>query len=194
MNYLAHAYLSFQQPEILVGNMIGDFVKGKKQYDYPSGILKGIQLHRAIDIFTDGHEATRKAKEFFRKDYRLYAGAIVDVAYDHYLAIDANIFPAPTDLERTAGFTYHTLEQYFDLLPERFQLIFPHMKTQNWLFNYQFEWGVEKSLTGLVKRSLYMENSSRAFSIFKKNYHDLAFCYKLFFPQIKEIAEKIIFS
>ena len=33
MNYLAHAYLSFNDPEILVGNMISDFVKGKKKAD-----------------------------------------------------------------------------------------------------------------------------------------------------------------
>jgi acyl carrier protein phosphodiesterase len=35
MNYLAHAYLSFNDPEILVGNMISDFVKGKKKFDSP---------------------------------------------------------------------------------------------------------------------------------------------------------------
>jgi acyl carrier protein phosphodiesterase len=29
MNYLAHAVLSFQQPDILTGNMISDFVKGR---------------------------------------------------------------------------------------------------------------------------------------------------------------------
>ncbi len=51
MNYLAHAYLSFHDPEVLVGNMISDFVKGKKQYDYPDGIQKGIRLHRIIDLF-----------------------------------------------------------------------------------------------------------------------------------------------
>src|SRR4029077_7560850 len=75
MNYLAHAYLSFNQSEILVGNMISDFVKGKRKFDYPSGIQKGIDLHRAIDQFTDQHSATKEAKEFFRPDYRLYAGA-----------------------------------------------------------------------------------------------------------------------
>jgi acyl carrier protein phosphodiesterase len=43
MNYLAHAYLSFNQPEILVGNMISDFVKGKKKFDFAPGIQK--ELH-----------------------------------------------------------------------------------------------------------------------------------------------------
>ena len=64
MNFLAHAYLSFGQPEILVGNMISDFVKGKKKFDYPGGIQAGMQLHRAIDTFTDAHPATKEAAIF----------------------------------------------------------------------------------------------------------------------------------
>jgi len=88
LNYLAHAYLSFDQPEIIVGNLISDFVKGKKKFDYPPGIQKGIALHRAIDTFTDSHPATKEAKEVFRPHYRLYAGAFIDVAYDHFLAND----------------------------------------------------------------------------------------------------------
>ena len=62
MNYLAHAYLSFNEPEILVGNMISDFVKGKKRFDFSENIQKGIMLHRNIDTFTDEHEVTKKAK------------------------------------------------------------------------------------------------------------------------------------
>ena len=70
MNYLAHAYLSFGQPAILTGNMISDYVKGKKKFDYPPEILRGINLHRSIDQFTDNHPATREAKEVFRPAYR----------------------------------------------------------------------------------------------------------------------------
>ncbi len=65
MNYLAHAYLSFNQPEIFLGNMISDFVKGKTKFGYPPGIQNGIALHRAIDEFTDAHPATKKAAAFF---------------------------------------------------------------------------------------------------------------------------------
>ncbi len=41
MNYLAHAYLSFGDPDILAGNMISDFVKGKKKFDYPGPDTNG---------------------------------------------------------------------------------------------------------------------------------------------------------
>ncbi|MBK6633182.1 MAG: hypothetical protein IPG38_01660 [Chitinophagaceae bacterium] len=64
MNYLAHAYLSFNDPEILLGNMISDYIKGKKQFDYPLPVQKGIRLHRFIDQFTDTHAATHELKSF----------------------------------------------------------------------------------------------------------------------------------
>ncbi len=192
MNYLAHAYLSFNQPELLVGNMISDYVKGRKQYDYAAGILKGIKLHRAIDSFTDEHEATRQAKEYFRKDYRLYAGAFVDVVYDHYLALDKNSFAANIDLQATASFTYDTLQQHEALLPEKFRPMLPYMKAQNWLYNYQFNWGIEKSLAGVVRRSKYLEESARAFATFETNYVALKECYTNFFPELKTMAQKFV--
>lgn len=88
MNYLAHATLSFGVPHVLVGNMISDFVKGGQKLGYAASVQKGIELHRAIDGFTDDHPATARAKQFFRADYRLYSGPIVDVLYDHFLAND----------------------------------------------------------------------------------------------------------
>jgi len=90
MNYLAHAYLSFRHPDILVGNMISDFVKGKQQFSYAPGIWKGIRLHRLIDDFTDAHRVTREARQLFRPAVGLYAGAFMDVVYDHFLALDTN--------------------------------------------------------------------------------------------------------
>src|SRR4051812_26110944 len=83
MNFLAHAYLSFGRADILTGNLISDFVKGKAQYTYPEQIQKGIRLHRAIDTFTDTHDATKEAMHFFKTPYRLYSGPIVDILYDH---------------------------------------------------------------------------------------------------------------
>ena len=67
MNFLAHAILSFNDPDILTGNMISDHVKGKSQYDFSPGIQKGIRLHRAIDRFTDLHPVTKAAKIYYRR-------------------------------------------------------------------------------------------------------------------------------
>jgi acyl carrier protein phosphodiesterase len=186
MNYLAHARLSFNEPDILVGNMISDFVKGKKKFDFPEAILNGIILHRKIDEFTDNHPQTKRAKEFFKPTYRLYAGAFVDVVYDHFLACDINEFPHPSDLQIFCQQVYQTLQQHFSVLPSRFQKMLPYMKSQDWLYNYRYNWGLEKSLEGLVHRALYLHESAIAYSIFNDQYVVLKDCYNLFFPELKK--------
>jgi acyl carrier protein phosphodiesterase len=103
MNYLAHAYLSFEITDITVGNMISDFVKGKQKLDYPIAIQQGIMLHRFIDSFTDSHAVTRQAKSFFKEAYGLYAGPLVDVVYDHFLANDPLRFPETGEKGPAAG-------------------------------------------------------------------------------------------
>ncbi len=188
MNYLAHAYLSFNEPGILTGNMISDFVKGKKKFDYPQAIQKGITLHRAIDEFTDTHEVTHRAKVYFKSAYRLYAGAFVDVVYDHFLANDKNQFIDEAYLQSFCQATYSTLEENTVALPIIFQQMFPYMKQQNWLYNYRLKEGMEKSFGGLVRRAAYLSESATAFNIFNEYYDELSGCYDDFFPALKDFA------
>jgi acyl carrier protein phosphodiesterase len=188
MNYLAHAYLSFEIPEILVGNMISDYIKGKKQFDYPLSVQKGIRLHRAIDGFTDAHEATQNLKSFFRPQYRLYSGAFADVVYDHFLANDLTEFNSETALKKFAASTYQSLENYAPLFPLPFQKLFPFMIEHDWLYNYRHTWGIEKSMGGLVRRSAYLTGSDIAFEIFNTHYKAMQHCYNAFFPDLKKYS------
>lgn len=189
MNYLAHAYLSFQLPEILVGNMISDYIKGKKQFDYPLAIQKGIKLHRAIDQFTDTHEVTQQLKSFFRSQYRLYAGAFADVVYDHFLANDNSVFGSETELKQFANTTYGILEANEKFFPTPFQKMFPYMKEYDWLYNYRHKWAIEKSFNGLVRRAAYLTESKIAFEVFNEHYEAMHVCYTDFFPSLKKYTE-----
>ncbi len=189
MNFLAHAYLSFNHPEILLGNMISDFVKGRKKFDYPIWIQKGIQLHRDIDHFTDSHLMTKRAKKVFCKDYGLYSGAFVDICYDHFLALDQNIFNEKSLAEFTKQ-TYASIEHYIEWQPPKFGMLFPYMKKDDWLFNYQFTWGIEKSFGGLVRRAAYMYEHQTAFRLFEENMEELQYCYSHFFPDLKTFSEQ----
>ena len=188
MNYLAHARLSFDHPEILVGNMISDFVKGKKQFDYPVMVQKGIRLHRAIDAFTDAHPVTRELRSFFRPNYRLYSGAFADVVYDHFLANDVNEFATENTLKEFTANTYRLLEGNFPLFPAPFQKMFPYMKTYDWLYNYRYTTGIEKSFVGLARRAAYITESKTAFDIFTREYEAMRSCYSAFFLEIKNFT------
>jgi acyl carrier protein phosphodiesterase len=189
MNYLAHAYLSFDDPEVLAGNMISDFVKGKKRYDYPAGIQLGITLHRVIDAFTDDHVATKAAKTFFQPHYRLYSGAFIDVVYDHFLANDPHEFPGDS-LLAFSGKVYDSLAGHQAWWPERFAAMYPYMRTQNWLFNYRTTAGTEQSFGGLVRRSAYMTESHTAAQIFAEHYQPLQECYRHFWNDARPYFKK----
>jgi acyl carrier protein phosphodiesterase len=187
MNYLAHAFLSFNEPDILAGNMISDFIKGRKKYDYSPGIQRGIALHRAIDEFTDSHPATKAARQFFQPSYGLYSAVFMDVVYDHFLAIDPEEF-SDASLIKFSSQTYELVDRYEKVFPDKFRLIYPYMKEYNWLYNYKTMLGIQRSFEGIFHRARYMSESNTAFMLFNQNYIELQKYYAVFFPDLKTFA------
>ena len=165
--------------------MISDYIKGKKQFDYHEGIQKGIKLHRAIDDFTDNHPATFEIKKFFKPAYRLYAGAFADVTYDYFLANDTNQFANPDELKKFTKNTYQLLQLQSEHFPEKFAKMFPYMQQQDWLYNYRFNEGMQKSFGGLARRAKYIEETDTAYQIFLDNKNDISPWYEIFMPDVK---------
>ena len=185
MNYLGHAYLSFNNADLLVGNMISDYVKGKKQFDYPTLIQNGIKLHRSIDDFTDNHAATFEIKKLFKPAYRLYAGAFTDVVYDYFLANDTDQFSSPEELKKFTQNTYKLLQLQSEHFPEKFAKMFPYMQEQDWLYNYRLNEGMQKSFGGLARRAKYIEETDTAYQIFLDNKPHIHKWYEIFIPDVK---------
>ena len=167
--------------------MISDFIKGKKKFDYPADVQKGIALHRAIDTFTDIHPTTKRAKEIFRPHYRLYAGALMDVVYDHFLATDEQEFDEPRLFSFSQN-VYYVLDKNQAILPDYFARMFPYMKQHNWLYGYRTRMGLEKSLGGVVRRAAYLTESDTAFRLFEDNYQLLKEYYRPFWTDVKKFA------
>lgn len=184
MNYLAHAWFSFGHPEIITGNLLSDFIKGKKQYEFPEAIQLGIKLHRAIDTFTDNHYAVNQAKQVFRADYRLYAGAFIDVAFDYFVANDTAIFPQKEHLHAFTKHVYDCLRKNNDWIPQEKTVFFERMQTQNWLFHYHSFEGIQKSFAGLVLRSKHLSDSEKAFELMQTHLNTLLDCYRKFAPDL----------
>jgi len=187
VNYLAHAYLSFGDSDILAGNMISDFVKGKKKYDYSARIQMGITLHRKIDEYTDSHPATKEAKEYLKKSAGPYAGAFMDIVYDHFLANDPYEFEEGT-LAEFAQNTYRQLAPFQNEFPEKFRRFFYYMQMQDWLFNYRSTQGIHNSFRGLCHRAKYIKDAEPVFESFLTHYEELKMSYEFFFPHVKTLA------
>ena len=192
MNYLAHARLSFNDPHLVTGNLISDFVKGSRQYEYPVAIQQGIRLHREIDAFTDAHPAIKQIKELFYADYGRYAGAFADVCMDYFLANDTEEFENEQALDQFVIQTHQQLEIHAVLLPEKFQPVFQSMKQHHWLFHFRHEHGIEKSFRSLVKRAAYLNDSTRAFELFLEYQIEMKTLYEVFFPELKNFALQYI--
>lgn len=187
MNYLAHAFLSFGKPNILAGNMMADFVKGKSLNGFPDQVKAGIRLHRAIDEFTDNHEASHHARELMYAACGRYSGVFTDVIYDHFLALDEHYFNRES-LTSFARTTYQTLEEYRSLFPERFQRTFYFMEKYDWLSGYGNDQNIERSFMGIYNRAKYLQESDKAFVSFEGHYDELHECYNAFIPQVYAFA------
>lgn len=154
MNYLAHAYLSFGQDEVLVGNFIGDFVKGKMMNTFPREVQYGIKLHREIDQFTDTHPLVRAGQSYLRPKFGHYSTVITDIYFDYYLANNWAKF-SNVPLEIFIQNTFSTLKHYRQLFPHRFATMFQWMVQDNWLLKYQKIEGIRETFTGMSRRTRF---------------------------------------
>lgn len=184
MNYLAHLYLSHNEPLITVGNFIADHVKGREVEKYSGGILEGIRLHRLIDAFTDSHPVMEESKVRLRAEFRKYAPVISDVFYDHFLARDwAQYHPLPLmDFSRAS---YALLRGHAELLPPRTLHMLHYMEAQDWLSHYASLDGMERSLRGLSRRASFASNMERAHLFLEKHYTEFEHEFNRFFPELR---------
>lgn len=190
MNFLAHSYLSFSE-EQLVGNMIADFVKNRDVARLPESIQKGIKLHRAIDTFTDAHPLIHEAKAPFRPLVRLYSGALVDVAFDYFLANDTTE-NSQREWQEHSQRVYAVLRRYEEFLPEVFKKVLDKMQQDDWLYNYRNEWGIEYSFRNVVNKAQFLDKTTNVFPAFLASKDFLREKYEIFFPEIKSFAQDFV--
>ncbi len=169
MNYLAHLYLSGKDEHTLVGNFIGDYVKGKNFKHYPDNIQFGILLHRRIDSFTDSHPRFGEAKMLFRKDFGLYSGIIVDFLYDHFLASEWNRY-SDMSLRNFAKRIHTILLSNFKYLPLRVQGFLPFLIQNRRLESYASVTGILESVKIMSKYTSLPAKTDLARIILIENY------------------------
>lgn len=191
MNFLAHAFLSFNNDQILTGNMIADAVKGKDAENFPEGITKGILLHRSIDAYTDQHELVKQTRKIFYPVIKHYALVISDVIYDHFLGMNWKKYSDESLLDFSLR-SYSQLDQNIQYIPEKFARIFPYMKEDNWFMMYATREGIHKTIERLSWRSKAFVWSKETIDIFENNYQELNGHFVEFFPQLIDHSRKFL--
>ena len=135
MNFLAHALLAGDTPALIVGGVVGDWIKGGLPGALPHDLAQGVALHRAIDEHAETHPAFCRSRTRVSAQRRRYAGVLVDVFYDHLLAKNwAEIHHRP--LNEYCGTVYGMIRGRLHDLPTRSHPALHMMAQQDWLTSY----------------------------------------------------------
>ncbi len=150
MNFLFHLYLSGDDPDLLVGNLMGDFVKGLLPGRFPPGIERGVALHRWIDSRANRSPAFVRSRERLDPAIGLYRGVLVDLFYDHILSVAWEAYH-PEPLERFLARAHRLARDREAILPERLRQILPTIFT-DLIPSYREEAGIGRALERMSGR------------------------------------------
>jgi acyl carrier protein phosphodiesterase len=188
MNYLAHIYLSGESDEIILGNFIGDFVKGNKYLKYPEQVAFGIQLHRSIDSFTDQHRDVREFIQLLKPGYGRYSGIVADVFMDHFLASEWNRYSAHT-LRQVSKHAHAVFLSNFLLLPFKVKQFLPFLIQHKRFESYAQRESMFHVLEIMSRRTSLPANGEWAMQILHQEYDRFKALFRSFFPEMIEYVE-----
>ncbi len=189
MNFLAHLYLSGESDELILGNFIGDYVKGQQYLNYREEVQRGILLHRQIDSFTDNHPLVKTAARRFNPGFGRYSGIVTDVVFDHFLA------------KYWSGYSVYTLRQFskhvhavllsnFIHLPARVKGFLPFFIQHRRLESYAHVEGIRQSLEIMGRRTSLPEYSDYAMQVLDDNFEQMRIEFESFFDELVGFAEQ----
>ncbi len=188
MNFLAHLYLSGNHEEILIGNFIGDYVKGREYLYYSEGIRKGIMLHRFIDSYTDNHPVAKKSRIRLQQEYHKYSGIVIDIFYDYFLASEWNLF-YPLKLDIYVENVFTLLKNHYYDFPQGIKNWFPNFIKNNWLLSYSTIEGIERILYRMSSRTSLPDFTVYAIDVLRKNEEEMRDEFHEFFTSIREYVK-----
>ena len=188
MNYLAHLLLADRTSNSLLGSLMGDFVKGPVDRAMSEPLRAAIVQHRRIDSFTDAHAIVKRSKGRISPEFRRYAGILIDVFYDHFLATQWVSFSD----QPLKGFTtqvYAHLKQNSHFAPDNMQRTLNYMIHYDLLGSYQQMNGIHQALCGIESRLKRPSQLGHAIIELQQNHNALLADFMDFFPELIQFVE-----
>lgn len=190
MNFLFHMLLSGADDQILIGNFMGDFVKGPLADRFPERIRQGVTLHRRIDSFASRAELFQCSRRRLDPHYGLYRGVLVDLFYDHFLVREwSNWSDEPFELYLAR--TGSIIERQRAELPERMQPLVPTI-FEELLPSYGEVSGIGKALERMSRRVTRSNPLAGGEIELLRHYGDLQADFRGFMPLVRRFAEEFI--
>ena len=188
MNYLAHLLLADRTSNSLLGSLMGDFVKGPVDRAMSEPLRAAIVQHRRVDSFTDAHAIVKRSKGRISPEFRRYAGILIDVFYDHFLATQWVSF-SDQPLSTFTTQVYAQLEQNSHFAPDRMQRTLHYMIHFDLLGSYQQMNGIHRALCGIESRLKRPSQLGRGIIELQQNHNALLADFMDFFPELIQFVE-----
>jgi acyl carrier protein phosphodiesterase len=187
MNLLAHALLASPDAELMLGSLIGDFVRGRIDPVLPPNVGAGIALHRAIDAYTDAHAEVAAARALFAPPFRRYAGILLDVWFDHLLARQWARF-GEDDLDAFSDRVRDLLAINAALVPERMRGFVAYLDANDLPAAYRDTAVIGNALRGMSRRLERANPLGEALPVLVALHAPLQECFEAFFPELRNFA------
>ncbi|MCA8976344.1 MAG: DUF479 domain-containing protein [Planctomycetes bacterium] len=182
MNWLAHLRLAPPDPLLRIGNLCGDFVRGVDLAELHPMIRRGVEQHRALDAFVDAHAVMRRSRR--RLQSHRYAGVLVDVCYDHFLARDWHELGDGRPLREFAAEVHAQLDAHAALLPPRLRQALPFMRAEGWLASYAELDGVDRIFARMSGRSPRRRPLLQGGELLRRHYAELGADFAALWPEL----------
>ena len=194
VNFLAHLFLAAPTDASRIGNLLGDFVKGRPESlrdAFPPEVVDGILMHRALDAYTDAHPAFREARGLLSSHRRRFAGIVVDVIFDHFLAVHWEEF-ASEPLHQFLESVYAAFDRHPEWLGEDLGHILQRMRDENWLHNYATLDGLRCTFERISRRSNRTAPIDGSAEDLAEHYHSFDRAFQEFFPDAQAEARRLL--
>lgn len=194
MNYLAHLHIAEHCRSQMLGNLLGDFVRGNITDDYALEVVEGIRLHRWVDAYTDRHEIVLAAKHYFPSELKRFAPIALDMFWDHCLSRhwhryhDQPLSGFVRDAEKTVRHQQRSVQAYTSL-PESFISVTDKMWTGGWLESYQCFENIDMALQRIALRRERLAPLSQCVMTLRTEYEHLESLFFAFYPQLLNAAQ-----
>ncbi len=182
MNYLAHAFLSCNDPDLLIGNLLCDMLKPRDVSALDPRWERGLELHRFIDTYADDHQANREAVRIIRASQGKYAPVALDIYQDYLLHQSWSLY---TEQEYGAFaqmcYSIILLQPAGDFKPlSRLQ----SMASAAWLRQYQTPEALQTVFDRMQRRTRFQDSFATAVADLSKQESELMELFREFFPDM----------
>ncbi|MGJ8679197.1 ACP phosphodiesterase [Paraglaciecola sp.] len=184
MNYIAHIHIAEHTQTSMLGNFLGDFVKGSDLTYLPEKIERGIRLHRSIDQYTDSHSQVCHLKQLFPNNIRRMAGVVIDIYFDYLLMQNWQKYSKQSYQQIFSAF-YAELKTFSMSENRHFQQQSAHLLTYQWLHEYRHEETCFRAFSAIEQRLKgKIEFAAKAEDFLKQNREIFNHCFQQFYPEL----------